>query len=324
MNNLIFSSVLLVALLSFIVTSPIHGDSHTDFNKSDLNVFPGQQNFFVSLWQTLRKINPKKIDLFSPHSIYQALLLAYIGAGGETERSLRKLLHLDYSKSKNEIIESFQFAKLVQHQRLEDKHLEFSSVNKFYVTDNATLTDMMKTKFVDSVEKSNFTKDPNGVRRRINDFVEEVTKGMIRDLVPEDLISDLTTLVITNAVYFKGKWEYEFDAKQTEKKNFNGESPREVEMMKLQSKLYFGHINELDTTFIKLPYVSEDGAFSMFVLLPNTNSSSAVDNMLDRLILDQIEKLSTGGSERDVIVEFPKFEMEYELTSTTLSQVSGV
>lgn len=46
--------------------------------------------------------------------------------------------------------------------------------------------------------------------------------------------------------------------------------------------------------------------------------------MLDRLILDQIEKLSTGGSERDVIVEFPKFEMEYELTSTTLSQVSGV
>lgn len=104
----------------------------------------------------------------------------------------------------------------------------------------------------------------------------------------------------------------------------NGESPREIEMMKLRGKFYFGRIDGLDATFIKMPYVSEDGAFSMFVLLPNTNSSSAVHNMLDHLTLGQIDDLSTGGLGREFIVEFPKFEIENELTCKLLTQVSGV
>jgi hypothetical protein len=52
----------------------------------------------------------------------------------------------------------------------------------------------------------------------INAWAEKVTNGMIKQVVPPGLPFNM---IITNAVYFKGLWEYAFDKTSTRKQNFN-------------------------------------------------------------------------------------------------------
>lgn len=45
--------------------------------------------------------------------------------------------------------------------------------------------------------------------------MEGVTREKIKGLIKPDMLSDLTRLVLVNAVYFKGSWANKFDAKRT-------------------------------------------------------------------------------------------------------------
>lgn len=52
----------------------------------------------------------------------------------------------------------------------------------------------------------------------INAWAGKVTNGMIKQVVPPGLPFNM---IITNAVYFKGMWEYAFDKTATRKQEFN-------------------------------------------------------------------------------------------------------
>ncbi len=82
------------------------------------------------------------------------------------------------------------------------------TIHKFYNTGGAFPAD--------------FKGNPEGERRKINAWVEEQTKGRIRDLIPPGSIDDLTRLVLTNAIYFKGEWAEPFDADATKEEDFLG------------------------------------------------------------------------------------------------------
>jgi serine protease inhibitor len=65
-----------------------------------------------------------------------------------------------------------------------------------------------------------FRKDAAGARKKINAWVAGQTGDRIKELIGPDAISDLTRLVLTNAVYFKGRWVQEFDARETRPDDF--------------------------------------------------------------------------------------------------------
>lgn len=52
----------------------------------------------------------------------------------------------------------------------------------------------------------------------INAWADKVTNGMIKQVVPPGLPFNM---IITNAVYFKGMWEYAFEKDATRKQDFN-------------------------------------------------------------------------------------------------------
>jgi len=64
-----------------------------------LNLYKGEQNFAVSMLDVIRQSTPNENVFFSPYSTYHALLLAYFGSTGETEKELAKVLHLDWADS---------------------------------------------------------------------------------------------------------------------------------------------------------------------------------------------------------------------------------
>lgn len=77
----------------------------------------------------------------------------------------------------------------------------------------------------------------------INQFIEEVTKGTIKDvLTPEDLF--LAQMVLVNAVYFKGTWKTQFKASDTRDMPFltlnPSFAPVYVPMMSTERKMKYG------------------------------------------------------------------------------------
>ncbi|KAF6143508.1 hypothetical protein GIB67_029677 [Kingdonia uniflora] len=49
------------------------------------------------------------------------------------------------------------------------------------------------------------------VRAEVNKWAEKATNGFIKDALPPGSIENRTRLLLTNALYFKGIWKYEFE-----------------------------------------------------------------------------------------------------------------
>lgn len=136
MNKLVLLTVL-IAMVPFITPFHLHSDEESDWPEQ---LYNGQRTFFVNLLNTIQKSENKENQIFSPHSIYHGLLLAYFGSEGETEQSLRNGLHLDWADSKKDVINAYTAIKTMRKDRAAKQDIELRSVDKFFVTDKAALT----------------------------------------------------------------------------------------------------------------------------------------------------------------------------------------
>jgi len=65
-----------------------------------------------------------------------------------------------------------------------------------------------------------FRSRPDEERVVINEWASEQTKGRIKDILSPGMITPLTRMVLTNAVYFKGEWTDPFEESWTKEENF--------------------------------------------------------------------------------------------------------
>lgn len=102
-------------------------------------LYAGQHKFVVSFMNAMHKSGLLENNfVFSPHSVYHALLLAYFGASGETEHSLYDGLYLHWAKSKDEVVKAYE---AVDNAHFASNYkYEADWFDKFYVTDKAVLT----------------------------------------------------------------------------------------------------------------------------------------------------------------------------------------
>jgi serine protease inhibitor len=95
------------------------------------------------------------------------------------------------------------------------------TVHKFYGTGAVTPVD--------------FINDHKAARDQINTWVEQETKGRIKELLSPDSLDNLTRLVLCNAVYFKGEWTTPFDAGQTKPADFLTGAGQKVSVSMMQN-----------------------------------------------------------------------------------------
>ncbi|NWR66692.1 SPB9 protein, partial [Bucorvus abyssinicus] len=70
------------------------------------------------------------------------------------------------------------------------------------------------------LEQTDFMYAWEDSRKRINAWVEERTEGKIQNLLAEGLLDSQTSLVLVNAIYFKGNWEKQFNKEKTREMPF--------------------------------------------------------------------------------------------------------
>jgi serpin B len=90
--------------------------------------------------------------------------------------------------------------------------------------------DLVSRHYGGAFREVDFTKDPQGVRRQINDWVRKETKDKIAGLLGDSHPVASIRLLLANAVYFNGRWSVPFPKDATKTGPFETASGRIVDM----------------------------------------------------------------------------------------------
>ena len=144
-------------------------------------------------------------------------------------------------------------------------------------------------------------------RQAINAWVEDNTNDRIKDLIAEGILTDLTRLVLVNAIFFKASWlqEFEPDLTATEQFSLLTGDTADVEMMSVPGVLDFNYGEGDGYQAVELPYVGRET--SMVILLPGEGQFEEFESSLDA---ETLEGIISGMRHTDGSVSIPKFEFE--------------
>ena len=153
-------------------------------------------------------------------------------------------------------------------------------------------------------------------RKEINKWIEDNTKGLIKDMLKE--MNPDAIMYLINALGFEAEWLSPYDDYQVIDEMFHGENgDKEVAFM--HSKEWGYLKDDLATGFIK-PYAGWDYAF--VGLLPNEGVS--VDEYIASLTGEGLHEMLTDYSQEEVIVSIPQFESESALSLVEYFEQLGV
>lgn len=154
---------------------------------------------------------------------------------------------------------------------------------------------------------------PVAVQEQANKWVEEKTRGKIPQIISSPLHPQ-TRLLIASTIYFNARWKTTFLEGMTKPRPFwlegRDKEPVRVEMMALGGHFPFYESPELNCRMIALPY--RNSASTMFILLPNNSTVTAVRNLHRQLSANLINQMIARMTVASSIVFLPKMH----LTST--------
>ena len=209
--------------------------------------------------------------------------------------------------------------------RLREEYVE--TLDGFYKTGGAFTVDFRNT--------------PEAARAEINDWVSEQTKGMIPTTLGPRTVTPLTRLILTNAVYFNGKWREPFRESNTRPADFtlSDGSKIKVPMMRRGNRfaryaafrgdgatfptpsevpLRFGPDKDAEDDpprypdsegfrMVEIPYKGE--RIAMYLIAPE--SSDGLKRVEKLLVTGQFENwVKQLRDFSSVFVKMPKFKME--------------
>ena len=207
--------------------------------------------------------------VFSPLSLYGALTMAWAGARGETAAEMSRAL--EYRLEPDEI-HPVLGAFFVDLEKV-SPGAEFSLVNRLWGQAGYDLlpefSRLIGEYYRAGIAQLDF-RQPEEARQAINRWIEERTSGRIQGLIPAGVLTPLTRLVITNAIYFRADWETPFPKEWTTRSPFftSKEEAVEVDLMRVVGD--FHYLEAEDFQAVELPYAG--AGLAMTVILPSARA----------------------------------------------------
>ena len=269
-------------------------------------VVDANNKFAFDLYAELDKPEQENI-FYSPYSISAALAMTYEGAKGQTADEMKAVFHFPESN----ILRS-NFAAIYNEINKKDKPYKLSTGNALWAQQNYKFLE----EYLSTVEKYyggkaanvDFVMETEKSRQTINTFIEEQTNNKIKDLIPQGVLDASTRMVLTNAIYFKGTWTWEFDKSDTSEQDFKVTPNNVVKtpMMYMKNdKEKFSYADVGDLQILELPYKGEE--ISMLILLPTEN----LDAIESSLTAEKLEEWKSQMKEDKLdAIYLPKFEFD--------------
>jgi len=270
-------------------------------------VVNANNQFALELYSNLNENeeNNAKNIFYSPYSISAALAMTYEGAKGQTADEMKSVFHFP----ENNILRP-NFASIYNEINRGDEAYKLSTGNALWAQqDYPFLEDylsLVETYYGGKAANLDFISKTEESRQTINSFIEEQTNNKIKDLIPAGVLDSMTRLVLTNAIYFKGTWEWQFDKSDTHDADFKitEDNIVQVPMMYMKpEKAMFNYADTGDLQILEMPYKGDE--ISMLILLPTGNLDSI------NLTLENLENWKSQMQETKLdAIYFPKFEFD--------------
>ena len=245
---------------------------------------------------------------FSPFSISSAIAMTYEGARAETADQIKEVFH--FPEDTNLLREAY--LSLYNEINREDKKYTLSTANALWAQKDYKFLDeyfsLVDKYYAGKVTNLDFISKTEEARITINTWVEKKTNNRIKDLIPKGMLSPLSRLVLTNAVYFKGFWFKQFNKDNTKEEDFtiSKDSTIKVQMMHLTDMARNLRYAETDNLqILELPYEARE--LSMLILLPKEDDISSIEADLNIKNLLKYKKLLKPEK---VELSLPRFKFE--------------
>ncbi len=269
-----------------------------------------RSDFATRLYEKLARTRAGDNLFLSPFSIRVALAMCAVGAKGETRRVMADLIGAPESvEEQNRLYD--RLLKSVHGDG--DRPFQLVTANALWGQQGYHFNPEYKQTVAEcyggAFHEVNFRAHPDEAVTTINAWVSDKTREKIRELVKRDFISDDTRLVLTNAIYFKGRWEKVFEEADTRDEDWHGTARKgQVPTMHRRGGyLYYdgGSFQALD-----LPYQGRQ--LSMLVVLPRKNDGLAA--LESHWAGANAYRQVTDGLDHEeaVLVWLPRFKMEAE------------
>nr|XP_050037516.1 leukocyte elastase inhibitor A-like [Dermacentor andersoni] len=267
--------------------------------------------FSVDLYKQLVSKSGSSGNIFySPFSISAALSMALAGARNTTAKQLADVLHVNSEEVHR------HFSSFISELPGFAPDVKLHVANRMYSEKTFPVLDSYITLLRDcygaTIESVDFKNNFENVRQQVNGWVDQATQSKIRDLLKPGSVDALTTLILVNAVYFKGLWKSQFNANWTRPSDFhlNRNSKTLVDMMYQKSDFNMAHNMALEVTALEIPY--RGGKTSMVVLLPD--KIDGLSKLEEALSAENVaEVLMDLRNCTDVKLYLPKFKFEETL-----------
>ena len=269
-----------------------------------------RSDFATRLYDKLARTRAGDNLFLSPFSIRVALAMCAVGARGETRRVLADLIGAPESVEE----QNRQYARLLQSVNGEgNRPFQLVTANALWGQQGyhfkADFQEAIADFYDGALHEVNFQTQPDEAVRAINAWVSSKTREKIRGLVKRDFITNDTRLVLTNAIYFKGRWEKVFEEADTRDEDWHG--PKVTQKVPLMHRsggyLYYhgGTLQALD-----LPYQGRQ--LSMLVVLPRKHDGLAA--LEGQWAAGDVYRQVTDGLDHEeaVLVWLPRFKLETE------------
>lgn len=151
----------------------------------------------------------------------------------------------------------------------------------------------------------------------VNDLVSKATHEAIDEIVTANDIEDASILII-DALYFKGAWKYQFPYSDTEISAFyneKGDQIGDVNLMYMDGIFNVTFVKQIQAQVLEMPY-GEDNRFSMLIILPNTDVT--INNVIDNLRLISLRTIFVLFSRHEpenVAVQIPRFKISSDINN---------
>ena len=259
--------------------------------------------------------DPAENTFFSPYSISVASSMLIAGAAGETKAEMQDAL--DFSNDGD----AFHQARNGVAQALEARNRTATSeqnaqtlrvVNDLWLEPTfrplPTFLDTLSSYYGASVYLAPFATDPAAARLAINDKVATDTEQLILDLLPDTAIDEQTAFVLTNALYFKARWNLPFDARQTADAPFAAQSGESVPVSMMHTEQITEHVSTDDYEAVTLPY--DRGQLELVAIMPRAGT---FDGFVQGLGADDVERIAGELEPINIALGFPKLGIESEV-----------
>ncbi|CAF1109973.1 unnamed protein product [Rotaria sordida] len=314
-DSLLYQIFLFVTLLYIINTV----DSKTIENDLSKSIFDFTLGF--TRHHSSSNIVGRRNLVWSPLSLYQAMLMVGEGANGNTFKEFEHITHLKTKQAYREWSTSFlnDVKKNLQDNR--QLNISLNIANRLYVDDEFDLDNefnkILEKYYHSQLELIDFSQKEKCVGH-INKWISNQTNNIIKNILKTNDIHPLTRIMLINALYFKAPWFKTFDSELTTKENFTLSTGKLIQLqtMHLTSHFSYYYDKKHKSQWINLPYKGNNRYVLTLVLPDNDIELRVLEKLLrnSKILLNIFSLLDNRTrSLTRIKLSLPKFRIESTL-----------